>query len=256
MSYITLNETNLNTEHICCGFSDKKITESYQMKKTWLRSQFPKGLVFERLEERAKVFLESIPAEDAWVPIKAPEHMFLGCFWVSGKYKKQGHGKSLLKNAEDRARAMGLKGLVTIVGKKKFHFMSDTKWLLKQGFRVSEESPDGFLLIHRDFIPGVAPPRFLPQVHQGAIEEKEGIVVFYSHRCPFTDYHVHTSLKEACEKRKIPLKIHHLKSQEDAKLCPSPATIFSLYYQGNFITTDLSACMDTRLDKYLPERDS
>ena len=30
---------------------------------------------------------------------------------------------------------------------------------------------------------------------------------------------------------------------------PTPAIIFSLFYNGKFVTTDLSACMDSRFDK-------
>jgi len=36
---------------------------------------------------------------------------------------------------------------------------------------------------------------------------------------------------------------------EDAQSAPSPATIFSLFYNGQFVTTDLSVCMDSRFDK-------
>jgi hypothetical protein len=30
--------------------------------------------------------------------------------------------------------------LVTVVGKKKFHFMGDIKWFLYQGFEVTDEN--------------------------------------------------------------------------------------------------------------------
>jgi hypothetical protein len=36
---------------------------------------------------------------------------------------------------------------------------------------------------------------------------------------------------------------------EKAQSSPAPATIFSLFYNGKFVTTDLSACMDSRFDK-------
>ena len=42
--------------------------------------------------------------------------------------------KALLQTAIDDALQQGKDGLVTVVGTKKFHFMSDTKWLLRQGF--------------------------------------------------------------------------------------------------------------------------
>ena len=82
MEYITLSKTNLPSEHICCAFSDKKCKDSYEAKKRWLSNEFDNGYVFKRLDERAKVFIEYGPAEQAWLPIIAPDYLALGCFWV------------------------------------------------------------------------------------------------------------------------------------------------------------------------------
>lgn len=35
--YITLTEDNIDKEHICCAFSDKKCLEGYEFKKEWLK---------------------------------------------------------------------------------------------------------------------------------------------------------------------------------------------------------------------------
>ena len=56
--YITLTKENIEKEHICCAFSDKKCKDSYELKKTWLKNEFENGYVFRRLDERAKVFIE------------------------------------------------------------------------------------------------------------------------------------------------------------------------------------------------------
>ena len=43
--YITLTKENIEKEHICCAFSDKKCKDSYELKKTWLRmAMFSDGL--------------------------------------------------------------------------------------------------------------------------------------------------------------------------------------------------------------------
>ena len=55
--YITLTKENIEKEHICCAFSDKKCKDSYELKKTWLKNEFENGYVFRRLDERAKVFI-------------------------------------------------------------------------------------------------------------------------------------------------------------------------------------------------------
>ena len=53
--YITLTEDNIDKEHICCAFSDKKCLEGYESKKEWLKKEFANGYVFRRLDARAKV---------------------------------------------------------------------------------------------------------------------------------------------------------------------------------------------------------
>jgi len=80
MTYITLTKDNIGSEHICCAFSDKKCSESYELKKQWLAGEFDSDYVFRRLDERAKVFIEYGPAEKAWVPVTAPNYMMIGCF--------------------------------------------------------------------------------------------------------------------------------------------------------------------------------
>jgi hypothetical protein len=56
-------------------------------------------------------------------------------------------------------------------------------------------------------------------------------------------------LKETATKRNLPLKIIKLETIEQAQSVPTPATIFSLFHKGKFVTTDISACMDSRFDK-------
>lgn len=249
MPYITLTPANLATEHICCAFSDKKCAEGYALKKDWLAGEFRSGYVFRRLNERAKVFLEYGPAEDAWVPVGAQGYLMLGCFWVSGQYKEQGHGKALLAQALDAAKAGGKRGLVTVAGAQKFHFMSDTRWLQRQGFEVVDSTPAGFVLLALSFGTPKDPPQFHPAARSGQCAQSHGLVAYYSHRCPFTHYHVRTSLVDTARKRGLPLEIVHLQTRQQAQSAPTPATIFSLFMDGRFITTDLSVCMDSRFDK-------
>ena len=75
--YITLTEDNIDKEHICCAFSDKKCLEGYESKKEWLKKEFANGYVFRRLDARAKVFIEYVPAEYAWLPVTAPNYLIL-----------------------------------------------------------------------------------------------------------------------------------------------------------------------------------
>lgn len=248
---IKLDKANIDKEHICCAISDKKCQNSYELKKDWLRKEFDNGYVFQRIDARAKVFIEYGPAEKAWVPITASNYLLINCLWISGQYKGQGYGKALLQLAIEDAKTQGKDGLVTVVGTNKFHFMSDTKWLLRQGFETCNKTSSGFSLLVKKMNSKAMNPKFNDSVISGECPDKNGLVAYYSNRCPFSEYHVNTSLIDTAKKRNLSLKIIKLDTMEQAQLSPTPATIFSLFYNGKFVTTDLSVCMDSRFDKVM-----
>ena len=49
----------------------------------------------------------------------------------------------------------------------------------------------------------------------------------------------------------VPLKVIKLETREQAQNSPTPATIFSLFYNGKFVTTDLSICTESKFTKLL-----
>lgn len=216
---------------------------------TILKNEFENGFVFRRINDRAKVFIEYGPSEKSWIPVTAPNYFILGCFWVSGQYKGKGHGKALLQEVIQDAKKQKKDGIATVVGAKKYHFMSDTKWLLKQGFKECDTTAAGFSLLYLPLNDKAETPQFNKQAKLGESPEKNGYVVYYSNRCPFTEYHVKESLSETSDKRKLNIRVIKLETMKQAQSAPTPATIFSLFYNGKFITTDLSVCMDSRFDK-------
>ena len=252
--FITLTNENIDSEHICCAFSDKKCIESYEAKKAWLKQEFGNGYIFRRLDERAKVFIEYCPAEIAWIPVTAPDYLMVNCFWVSGQYKGKGYAKALLQTAIDEAKEQGKNGLVTVVGTSELPFMGNTKWFLKQGFETVEKLQYGFSLLAKKLNPKAKNPNFNKSVQSGECPEKIGLVAYYTNRCPFSEYNVNIELNKTAEKRKIPLKIIKLKTLKQAQSAPTPATIFSLFYNGKFITTDIGCCLDSRFDKIIKKK--
>lgn len=251
MPLMTLTPETLPGEHICCAISDRKCASGYAAKKAWLSEQYAQGYRFTRLDERGKVFIEYGPGAQCWLPVVAPDWMVLGCFWVSGRFKQQGHGKALLQTAMEDATRQGLSGLVAVAGKKKMHFQSDGEWLLRQGFREVDTLESGFSLLALEAGPGAPAPRFADSAKTGLSSDSRGITVFYSDRCPFTDFHIHNSLVETCRKRGLTPTIIKIDSVEKAQAAPTPATIFSLFAGNRFVTTDLSICMDSRFDSIM-----
>jgi hypothetical protein len=92
-------------------------------------------------------------------------------------------------------------------------------------------------------------PRFDEGVSSGECRDKYGLVVYYSNRCPFTEYQVNTELTKTAENRNLPLKINKLTTLKEAQSAPTPANIFGLFYNRKFVKTDVSVCMDSRFDK-------
>ena len=121
MSYIELTLDNLEKEHIYCAISSNKDIAVIS-KKDWLRERIKDGLVFYKLSQRGKCFIEYIPAEKSFYPIDAPGYMHINCFWVSGSLKNKGHGKALLEHCISDAKEKGMKGISVISSKKKLSF--------------------------------------------------------------------------------------------------------------------------------------
>lgn len=127
--------------------------------------------------------------------------------------------------------------------------MSDTKWLLKKGFIECDTTHAGFSLLYLPFSAKAPKPYFNKLAKTGECTEKNRYVIYYSNRCPFTEYHVQESITETAAKRQLKIKVIKLETLKAAQESLTPATIFSLFYNGKFITTDLSVCMDSRFDK-------
>lgn len=87
--YITLTEDNIDKEHICCAFSDKNAWKDMSP-KGMAKKEFANGYVFRRLDARAKVFIEYVPAEYAWLPVTAPNYLMINCFGFQGSIKVKG----------------------------------------------------------------------------------------------------------------------------------------------------------------------
>ena len=228
-----LTEKNISTEHICCAISDKKCVVGYQEKKTWLKNQFQDGYVFKKLDVRGKVFIEYVPAEKGWVPIIAPDYMLINCFWVSGRYKGQGYGKALYDHCVQDANNMN--GIVVVVGDKKKPFMSEKKFFVKQGFELCDTAEPYFELWYKAFKNDAPVPRFKEIAKQGKSDINEGIAIYYTAACPFTDYYV-KDLEQLAKKKGYKVKSIHLKTKEQAQNHFVPHTIYSVFQDGKFVT--------------------
>lgn len=237
MEIITVNEENIDKEHICCAISDKKGENRVSSKKAWLKKRMKDGLVFKKLDARGKVFIEYIPAENAFAPIEAANYMNINCLWVSGSYKGQGYATKLLEACIEDAKAKGKVGLVALSSDKKRSFLNDPKFLKYKGFKVADKASPYFELLYLPFDDGAAVPRFSPCAKDGRIED-EGLVLYYSNGCPHTDLYVKL-VRDHAKERGLDVKLRKIETLEQAKASPTPFTIYSLYNHGEFITNEI-----------------
>jgi GNAT superfamily N-acetyltransferase len=247
---ITLNPANITDEHICCAIGNDKTSESRSIqKKVWLKEQFEKGFVFKKVNVRGKVFIEYVPAEYAWKPVLAPGYNLINCFWVSGRYKGQGYGRLLMEECIEDSRHAN--GLVVVSGKKNMPWLTPKKFYQNFGFETCDEAPPAFELLVKKFTRDAPDPQFKEVVRSGTIEDKDGVVIMYSHQCPFHEDFVDIMLDTAKEMG-LPAKKVKIDSLEAAQNVPYPTGLAGVYLNGRFLSYEITTAK--RFEKIIREQ--
>ncbi len=235
MEYIRVTKDNLDGEHICCAISNNKDVQ-VSSKKAWLADRFDEGLVFLKSVERGKCFIEYIPAEYAWIPVRADGYMVIDCLWVSGSLKGHGYSNDLLEACVSDSREKGKRGLCILSSAKKKPFLADPKYLAHKGFSVCDEADNGIQLWHLPFSDQAEKPSFRDCAKHPRVEEA-GYVLYYTNQCPFNAKYV-PILEKTAEERGIPFRAIRLNSREEAQNAPTPVTTYALFYNGEYLTNE------------------
>ena len=235
MDYIRVTKDNLDGEHICCAISNNKDVQ-VSSKKAWLADRFDEGLVFLKSVERGKCFIEYIPAEFAWIPVRADGYMVIDCLWVSGSLKGHGYSNDLLEACVSDSREKGKRGLCILSSAKKKPFLADPKYLAHKGFSVCDEADNGIQLWHLPFSDQAEKPSFRDCAKHPRVEEA-GYVLYYTNQCPFNAKYV-PILEKTAEERGIPFRAIRLNSREEAQNAPTPVTTYALFYNGEYLTNE------------------
>ncbi len=223
MSFIKVDQTNIEKEHICCAISDKKGENCVASKKAWLKERFEDGLVFLKLNARGKVFIEYLPAEKAWCPIDAEGYFYINCFWVSGQYKGKGYANQLLDLCIKDVKEKGAVGLAILSSAKKMPFLSDPKYLKYKGFQIADTAEPYFQLLYLNFDGSDSrAPCFKPCVKKGQTQEP-GLVLYYSNQCPHTEKYA-SVLQEIAIQRGTDFKLIKVDNVESAQSAPTMAS--------------------------------
>lgn len=239
MPIITIDSRNIDSEHICCAIgNDKDNTRRAESKKEWMRERFAEGLVFKRLDQRGKVFIEYMPIEKVWKPLVGENYLVINCLWVSGQFKGKGYSRQLLEECLQDAREQHKSGVAVVTSSKVKPFLTDKKFYLKHGFQVVDTAPPYFELLALRFDPQAALPQFTEAAKTGVCSNGEGFTFVYSTQCPHMEKYVGI-LSEILEKKSIPYKVQWLSSYQEAQACCSPFGTLGIYYAGKFVTHEL-----------------
>lgn len=230
MEFITLNQDNIDKEHICCSLSGVEAND----KKAWLKEQFSVGLTFLKANIRGKVFIEYLPSEEAWSPINAPNYFFINCFWVSGKYKGTGLANQLLEKCIKDAKDKNKDGLVVLSTNKKKPFLSDPSYLKYKGFLVADTLGPYYELLYLPLNKNAVKPTFTKLSES----ENTGFALYYTNQCPFAEKSAHL-IASCAKENSIPFTLKKINNKIEAQNAPNPFTTYSLFYQGKFITNEI-----------------
>lgn len=239
MDIIEINNENIGNEHICCALgSDKTNKKRASQKKEWMKTQFDNGLVFKRLNERGKVFIEYMPIEHCWKPLAGENYMVINCLWVSGRFKKHGYSTQLLNMCIADARSKGMDGVCVVSSSKVKPFLTDRKFFLKKGFVLIDSAEPYFELLSLKFNDSKTSPVFTENAKLNKTVLDNGFTFIYSDQCPFMEDLVGL-YKTILENRGIVNKSVKLKSSKDVKDKGSPFGTMGIYYKGDFLTHEL-----------------
>lgn len=232
-----VDHSNVETEHICCALSDKKGENCVTLKKEWLKERFDEGLVFLKLEARGKVFIEYLPAEMAFAPVVAPDYMYINCFWVSGKFKGQGHANQLLEACIVDAKKKNKIGLVILSSKKKTPFLSDPKYLKYKGFIKCDEAYEQYELLYLAFDVGGVLPKFNVSVKE-PINSMKRVTLYFTNQCPHAEKYARL-IETLANDNNVAFDAIKLIDSKSAQNSPAPFTTYTLFIDGKFITNEI-----------------
>lgn len=240
MAIITIDGDRLEAEHVCCAIgNDKANRERARTKKDWMRAAFADGLVFKRLDERGKVFIEYMPVERVWKPIVGRNYMAINCLWVSGRFKGKGHSAALLAECVADAKRLGMDGVVAVAAATSRPFLTDASFYLGHGFSVVDRAEPCYELVAlRLREGGSTAPRFTDSVRRGVYPHGGGFTFVYSNQCPFMKEYV-VLLARVCEERGLPSRIVRLESAKEARELSSPFGTLGIFRDGKLLTHEL-----------------
>jgi len=205
--------------------------EHFGHKITWLKEQFKNGLKIKLLyldgEKNPKGFIEYVPGEYCWRPVKAKGYMFIHCLWTHDKkYQKQGLGGELIAEVEKDAEGMDGVAVMTSDGS----FMAKSNIFLKNGYKPADTSGKDQLLVKQ--FRNTRLPEF--SHHGYDLKKFRGLAFIYSCQCPWVARFIE-EVKPILKEANIQPEVIELKTHIDAQNAPSVYGTFNMINNGRLL---------------------
>jgi len=235
LQIINTNSSNIH-EFGMCGYKNLK-QEGYRRKVEWIKQRFHEGLRYKILyseNEGAVGAIEYIPGEYAWRPVDAAGYMFIHCiFIIPRKYKEKGNGTLLLETCIEDARQNNMKGVAAIT--RKGTWMAGKELFVKNNFRSADKYSPDFELMVIKFDEQASSPCFRISPEEKMEHYNQGLWIFSSDQCPYTEKATRDITETAKEVYMIKTNVVKLKTHKEAQECPGAFGTFCMVYNGKLI---------------------
>ncbi|MBL8923930.1 MAG: hypothetical protein JNJ54_34055 [Myxococcaceae bacterium] len=225
---------SLDRDGFFCRMS-QMATEGNQQKVRWVRARFKEGLALTLLGAKERGFVEVMPGERCWRPIRAKGWDVIHCLWVVGSSKGRGRGDALLELVEARAKEHGRAG-VAVVSREQ-HWVTPRSFFERRGYQVADEA-DGFVLLTRALKKAAKLPAFVTHDFSARLaRHRTGLVVFRAAQCPYLGDATGDAVALA-RALKVPSKVVEFTSAKQLReQTPTPYGVFAIALDGKLLTS-------------------
>jgi hypothetical protein len=231
---IDLNLENIPKYGLVCAKDPKQ--EGFQKKLSWLKEHFKKGLKIKLLETasgKATTYIEYLPGEYAWRPVKAKGYLVIHCLWnYFKKDRNKGYGSLLINQALEDAKKLKKHGVAVVTSEGAW--MANKSIFEKNGFKVVDElSP--FSLMVKKINPKAPDPSFNNNWEKKLKSYGSGWTLLYANQCPW-NINSAKAMQAAAKKEGIKLKVNEIKNAKQAQESPTPYGVFALIHNGKLLS--------------------
>jgi len=228
---IDVTEDNISETGVYC-IKDKK-SAGHKSKVEWFKSNIANGLkikIATDFQGRHLGFIEYIPSEFAWRPVKARNYLFIHCILIfSNEVKEKGIGSYLLQICEQDAKTLNKSGICAMSSEGAW--IANKSLFEKNGFHACDKL-GRFELMSKSFDNRTPEPALIDWTKQQV--KFKGWHLIYSDQCPWHNKSV-KDLKHSASDMGIDLTMNKLMSPSEAQNSPSGFGTFALIKDGKLL---------------------